>query len=255
MCVLLGGAMRNVAYAKPANKDTLSVEEQQQFLYYFYEAQRLIQKEDIVPAWELMQFCYELNPNDAAVNNYMGIFLDAFDSVIARIYDEDIFSAYKDRRFENSADLVEAVFCMDSGKIPCEACLEDARGSRLKKGYFVKGTEPKQECDVHVFVDYDMICGGVANAFTPDEHITKVGMLNIQRSFPVQIYVSDAQYVVRFPPDNVMPSFDSKKAFFSTLEGKEKYFGTSPTATQFNRFSTAHINYSDWIFYRKLYRR
>lgn len=183
------------------------------------------------------------------------IFLDAFDSVITQIYDEDIFSAYKDRRFENSADLVEAVFCMDSGKIPCEACLEDARGSRLKKGYFVKGTEPKQECDVHVLVDYDMICGGVANAFTPDEHITKVGMLNIQRSFPVQIYVSDAQYVVRFPPDNVMPSFDSKKAFFSTLEGKEKYFGTSPTATQFNRFSTAHINYSDWIFYRKLYRR
>lgn len=93
MCVLLGGAMRNVAYAKPANKDTLSVEEQQQFLYYFYEAQRLIQKEDIVPAWELMQFCYELNPNDAAVNNYMGIFLDAFEQ-------SDKAIAYFKRAFE-----------------------------------------------------------------------------------------------------------------------------------------------------------
>ena len=59
--------------------DTLSVEEQQQFLYYFYEAQRLIQKEDIEPAWELVQFCYALNPNDAAVNNYMGMFFEAFD--------------------------------------------------------------------------------------------------------------------------------------------------------------------------------
>ena len=64
--------------AKTMPTDTLSVEEQQQFLYYFYEAQRLIQKEDIEPAWELVQFCYQINPNDAATNNYMGVFLDAF---------------------------------------------------------------------------------------------------------------------------------------------------------------------------------
>ena len=71
--------MLSEAQAKTKTTDTLSVEEQQQFLYYFYEAQRLIQKESIEPAWELVQFCYELNPNDAAVNNYMGVFLDAFD--------------------------------------------------------------------------------------------------------------------------------------------------------------------------------
>lgn len=59
--------------------DTLRAEEKQQFLYYFYEAQRLIQKEAILHAWELMQFCYALNPNDAAVCNYMGVFLEAFD--------------------------------------------------------------------------------------------------------------------------------------------------------------------------------
>ena len=69
--------MLNGVYAKPMGKDTLSEEEQQQFLYYFYEAQRLIQKEDLESAWELVQFCYELNPNDATVNNYMGVFKDA----------------------------------------------------------------------------------------------------------------------------------------------------------------------------------
>ena len=63
--------------AKTTTKSELSVEEQQQFLYYFYEAQRLILKEEIEPAWELMQFCYTLKPNDATVNNYMGVFLDA----------------------------------------------------------------------------------------------------------------------------------------------------------------------------------
>lgn len=61
------------------NHDTLSAEEKQQFLYYYYEAQRQIQQEAVLPAWELMQFCYELNPNDAAVNNYMGVFLNAFE--------------------------------------------------------------------------------------------------------------------------------------------------------------------------------
>ena len=54
------------------------VEEDQQFLYYFYEAQRLIQKEEVEPAWELVQFCYELNPNNATVNHYMGVFVEAF---------------------------------------------------------------------------------------------------------------------------------------------------------------------------------
>lgn len=55
----------------------MSVEQEQQFLYYFYEAQRLIQAEDLDKAWEVVQFCQELNPNDATVNNYMGCFLEA----------------------------------------------------------------------------------------------------------------------------------------------------------------------------------
>jgi predicted Zn-dependent protease len=73
--------------------NTLSVEEEQQFRYYFYEAQRLIQKQEITPAWELVQFCYTLNPNDAAVNNYMGLFFEAFDK-------RDEASAYFRRAFE-----------------------------------------------------------------------------------------------------------------------------------------------------------
>ena len=77
--VVLGVTTSGFAQTKSQTKDTLSIEKQQQFLYYFYEAQRLIQKEEVLPAWELMQFAYELNPNDAAVNNYMGVFLDAFD--------------------------------------------------------------------------------------------------------------------------------------------------------------------------------
>jgi predicted Zn-dependent protease len=76
---LLAGAMLSLAQAKTTYSNALSVEEQQQFLYYFYEAQRLLQKQDISTAWELVQFCHELNPNDATINNYMGVFLCSFD--------------------------------------------------------------------------------------------------------------------------------------------------------------------------------
>lgn len=77
--VLFAGAILGVTQAKPLQTDILSAEEEQQFLYYFYEAQRLILKQDIEPAWELVQFCYALNPYDATVNNYMGIFMEAFE--------------------------------------------------------------------------------------------------------------------------------------------------------------------------------
>lgn len=77
MWVLLGGAILSGVQAAPKT-DTLSIEERQQFLYYFYAAQRLIQAEAVEPAWELVQFCYDIDPNDAATNNYMAVFLDVF---------------------------------------------------------------------------------------------------------------------------------------------------------------------------------
>lgn len=83
----------NTVQAATLHTDTLNIERQQQFLYYFYEAQRRIQQEDIATAWELVQFCHALNPNDATVNNYMGVFLEAF-----KQSDEAV--AYFQRAFE-----------------------------------------------------------------------------------------------------------------------------------------------------------
>ena len=71
---LLSGAMLGV-HAKETPK--LSVEEKQQFLYYFYEAERLIQLQQIEQAKPVVEFCYALNPNDATINNYMGLYAQA----------------------------------------------------------------------------------------------------------------------------------------------------------------------------------
>ena len=72
--VLLAGAMLGGVQAKPTGTQTLSVEEEQQFLYYFYEAERLIRCNQIEAARDVVEFCHELNPNDATINNYMGLY-------------------------------------------------------------------------------------------------------------------------------------------------------------------------------------
>ena len=69
---LLGGARLLLLHAAPM--DTLSIERQQQFLYYFYEAERLIQLQKIEEAKPVVEFCYALHPNDATINNYMGLY-------------------------------------------------------------------------------------------------------------------------------------------------------------------------------------
>ena len=161
-------------------------------------------------------------------------------------------SYYADRKFEENARLVAVNYCMDSGLLPSEACFYDARGARIKMGYFIKGTEPSQICDTHILVEYDAVCGGVATVFTPIGHIEKVGMISVEREFPIQIIVSDAQFVYKKLDFDVLPSFDESKSFFATLEDEKskKYFGISGVKKPFNRLSTAHFSYSDLVFWR-----
>lgn len=183
-------------------------------------------------------------------------FLNAFDTVLSRIYENDIRSAYADRKFDEDARLIKVNYCMDSGLLPTDACLKDARGSRIKEGYFVKGTEPTNRCETHILVEYDIICGGVATTFTPQGHIQEVGMLLVEREFPTQIIVSDAQYVYMELGKDVLPSFKENEPFFAPLEDEEKkkYFGISASKKPFNRLSTNHFSLSDLVFERDVLR-
>lgn len=53
---------------------TLTKEQGQQFLYYYYEANRLILLQETEKARPIVEFCYLLNPNDANINNYLGYY-------------------------------------------------------------------------------------------------------------------------------------------------------------------------------------
>lgn len=65
-------AVVKAAAMTTAATDTMTVEQRQQFLYYFYEAERLWQTEQYAEAYAMFDFCHELNPTDAITNRYLG---------------------------------------------------------------------------------------------------------------------------------------------------------------------------------------
>ncbi len=52
-------------------------------------------------------------------------------------------------------DIVKKSICVVSGKLPGQYCANDPRGSQIKTEYFIKGTEPIDECDAHVLAKVD----------------------------------------------------------------------------------------------------
>lgn len=148
------------------------------------------------------------------------------------------------KTFEQPDGIVKVTYCMDSGKLMTDACRADPRGSRADTGYFTAATAPKTYCDCHVLVDYDTVNGGIAHEGTPPENIAKVGLIRVNdRSFPVQVIVTDAQYVYRELPAGVQPAMYWSAPYFANILEPGEYCGISGSSTsrQYNAF--AYQNY------------
>ena len=129
--------------------------------------------------------------------------------------------------------------------IPTEACRCDARGDRGVWRYFKVGTEPTRYCSCHIMVDYDIINGGVACSKCPEENIAKVGMIQVQRDFPIQIYVSDAQYVWKEINGQIEPRININSPFFENSIKIGHYCGVSRGEKQYNRYCIYHYTNED----------
>jgi len=187
----------------------------------------------------------------ALENDTKHICTEIWDEVMSEIYEAK--GGGYDARFADSPDVVSAVYCRDSGKLMTDACRADPRGDRSQRGYFVKGTEPKTRCNCHVLVDYDRFHGGVADPSCPSYNVTQVGLLQVERSFPIQVYVSDAQYVYRELPSDVLPGdSDGEPFFINTLKSGE-FCGISYSEKQYNRYCSEHFNYLAWLLRRKVH--
>ena len=153
----------------------------------------------------------------------------------------DIHENKEYKSFDIPENVISASYCMDSGKLMTGACLADPRGDRLETGWFIEGTQPREFCTCHVLVDYDMESGGVCLGYCPDGETVKVGLISVERSFPIQINVTDAQYVWRELPEDIVPYFGIDGAFFANSLTDGEFCGISKAEVQFNRGCPRHL--------------
>ena len=149
-------------------------------------------------------------------------------------------------------NVVTATVCRDSGLLMTTDCYLDPRNNRAEVAYFVRGTEPRRYCTCHTAVDYDAEDGGVVCEGCACENVTRVGLLRVNRRFPMQIYVTDSQYTCRTMPSGVIPSTEEGTPYFATALGAREYCGVSPTQTPYNRACTKHFNTAEQILRRHM---
>lgn len=113
----------------------------------------------------------------------------------------------------------------------------DPRGNRSEEGWFIRGTEPHAVCNCHVPVWVNP-SGGVCGADCPIEDSKRVALIRVARHFPVQVTISDAQYVWRGDPQIIPQNPNSGEAYFEA--SLPDYCGRSATETPYNRSCAGH---------------
>ncbi len=122
--------------------------------------------------------------------------------VMSRVHEE-----LEPADFYKPTDVVQVIYCRDSGLLATEACRKDARGDRTTVGELRLDDAPTESCTTHVMVD---ICGDhVANPYcgqVPDNELHQVGLVKLRRVFPISgIVVADQPYV--YSASSVPPGY------------------------------------------------
>ena len=178
-----------------------------------------------------------------------------FDLVMTRLHEEYIAEAEAGgaplRTFDDNrpADVIEVTYCKDSGKLMTSACSLDPRGSRADTGYFTASSAPKTYCDRHIIVNYDATTNAYAHEYTLPENLIQVALVKENtRAFPIQINVTDAQYVFRELPFGVRPCGWWGEPYFINSIPEGVFIGTTNLngGRQFNSFSYENYDFSKY---------
>ncbi|MBR6917277.1 MAG: transglycosylase domain-containing protein, partial [Clostridia bacterium] len=144
------------------------------------------------------------------------------------------------RQFNFAPGVISCTYCEDSGLLMGEACYADPRGSRAESGLFTEATKPTTVCDTHKLIKYCKDGGGVAGNDCPKGSVITVGLMDLDRAFDYQIYITDAEYTCK--DISVVPSNATNLPYYHTaLSGK--YSGISSSPKQYNCYCTLHTNF------------
>ncbi len=144
---------------------------------------------------------------------------------------------------DKPSTVVEANYCVDSGKLCTAACHMDPRGSREVTGYFEKGTIPTEYCDRHVVIKYAADGSGVAHNNTTN--YTTISLVHYERNLDRNVKVADAGYLWRELPIGIDPYTGTKQPFYYNLKSKGIYTGYSGSV-HYNRLSTVGFDLGSW---------
>lgn len=141
------------------------------------------------------------------------------------------------REFDVPSTVTKANYCRDSGQLLADPCQKDPRGTRVESGWFTKDTLPQTFCTCHILCE---ACksGGICHGHCPKEEREEVGLIRVERHFPKQVTVGDAEYVWRGDPNEISPNSNPKEAYFAA--NLPDYCGISGTKEQYNRSCTVH---------------
>ena len=165
-----------------------------------------------------------------------------WDIIMTKLHEKYLNGSDPIKSFEMADGVITATYCKDSGKLMSSACYADPRGNRAETGYFTPATVPTEFCDRHVMVEYDTVTGGVAHDGCPTENIKSVGLLKVERTFPMNVKVTDAQYTYREVHDGVTMPTVGDVPFYVGLYGEGEYPGYSGTngARFYNSYCYEH---------------
>ena len=112
---------------------------------------------------------------------------------------ESLHEELAPRTFEKPDNLITCAYCVDSGGIPSESCLNDPRGSRVAYGEFFEADAPTTLCGLHTAVHLCADTGKICTEYCDRSRAASVVRLNLYRYFAVpNVVIGDEGYCVHF---------------------------------------------------------
>ena len=243
LCIV-GLCATSVVYSQK-QETALTEERKQQFLYYFYEAERLITLNQLEQAKELLEFCHALNPDNATVNNLLGYYAkEEGDYLMAY--------AYHKRAFELEPKLYWAAYNMILLNTEESEFVYEA----IRNLEMVANDNPKDE-DIHeallqVYVTY----GGYDNALKVLDQIDSIRGYNEQTAWQrYKIYgsqnkvveaVREVERYLEYDPENSQFSLLRVDLYEYTNQPLEKKIMAYEAALKFDSRNLGLLNNLAW---------